>query len=597
HYSLDLEFENDEIISGATVQRDGRRTLDDLLGWLDQNHEKRFFIWAHFFDPHLPYTPPEPYSTLYALDPYSGEVAYTDALVGELVDKLDALGHESDTIVAIVGDHGESRGDHDEKYHGLFIYDSTLQVPFLLRAPGIPHGKIEDQVRIIDIMPTLLDLLHMESPSFKQGEGLVKGQSLTPLLYGAEKSLNLLAYSESHYPKLHYGWSNLLSLRSGRYKYIQAPRPELYDLSSDPRELQNLIDTRPEIAARMRQNLEELGRCAGRAALNESEPAKGDVQTAEALRALGYTGSVSPGTQKEGETLADPKDKIDLLNRLEQAERLIASGEPSRAIPLIEQVVKEEPQMTDARISLGVALIKINDFPSAAHVFEQILEYDGANFIALMNLGMCRQRLGQETAAQELFTQAIAVEPTHQKAVDTLVDSYLRSGRMKEAVSACERFLELKPESIPIRVRLARSLFNMGRTRDAKKTVEKGLEMNSAGADLNYLMGKIWEDRGKYEEAAEAYGAELRHHKNNADAYQSLASVLERSKAWDKIIPLLEEGTAEHPEHFPCHLLLARAYFNTGNDHEKAVATARRALELNPSSQEARSLLEALQEK
>lgn len=591
HYSVDLDFEKGEIISGSTVQRDGREMLDDLYAWLDDNHEAPFFVWAHFFDPHMPYEPPEPFASKYPMNPYAGEVAYTDALVGELMDKLDALGHASDTVVAIVGDHGESLGDHGEKYHGLFIYDTTIRVPFIMKGPRITPARIEDPVRMIDIMPTLLDLVGIQG-DFKPEDKLLKGQSLTPLLFGEKKSLDLLGYSESHYPSLHYGWSNLISLRAGSYKYIQAPKPELYDLATDPDEKKNLIDEQPEIASKMLKNLEELGRLAGKSKMSRVEAGS---DTAEALRALGYTGTVAPGGDET--SMPDPKDKVHLLNRLEQGERLIASGQPLRAVPIIEEVIREAPRMLDAHISLGIAQITASNHDVAAGIFERVLEMDPKNFIALMNLAICKKQLGRTNDAQRIYEKAMDLEPSNQGPADALVDLHLSAGKVKKAIKACRRFIEANPENVSMRLTLASCSFHLGNTRDAMQAVEDGLKVDDRGKGLNLMKAKILEEWQRFDEAEQAYKTELTHHEKNADALEGLGRLLEQQKKWEELVAVYPKALKAHPDNFACHLRLARAYLELGISSDESIAAAARAVELDTSSQEAWNMLNTLQER
>src|SRR6185369_8621879 len=184
-------------LPGVFAERRAARVTERALEWLKENRQKRFFLWAHYFDPHAPYDPPEPYKQTYTGDPYSGEIAYTDEQVGRLLAGLEQLGLASRTLVAVVGDHGESLGEHGEMTHGVFLYDSTLHVPFILAGPGVPAGKIiQDQVRSIDVMPTLLASLNL-TPGQQ-----VQGDNLWPLIQKGTRVRSDYSYSETLYPRI-----------------------------------------------------------------------------------------------------------------------------------------------------------------------------------------------------------------------------------------------------------------------------------------------------------------------------------------------------------------------------------------------------------
>jgi arylsulfatase A-like enzyme/tetratricopeptide (TPR) repeat protein len=592
-YGDQFDFDRNEMISAATVQRRGNETLAEAYTWLEENHGNPFFLWIHLFDPHVPYDPPEPYRTHYAKDPYAGEVAYTDQLVGELLDKVKLLGLMENTVLVFVGDHGEGRGDHQESYHGLFIYDSTIRVPLIIRAPGIPPGQVDAQVRLIDVMPTLLDLAGLEVHPVTDG-GLLKGESLKPLMTGQSTDMKLLAYSETHYPTTHYGWSDLKSLRTQEYKFIEAPEPELYNMAADPGEASNLSTELPEVVDRMRQTMQEMVKRAGTPRVSRKGDDEVDSRTAEAMRQLGYTGSVAPAALKDGE-LPDPKEKVDVLLRLEAAQRLIAMGQSRKAVPLLRSVVKQEPQMNDARITLGVALYKAKEYELAANVFKKSIELAPETFAAWVNMGLCLRELKRDAEAQKTLEHALELDPGNLEVMDHLIDSYFASARFKKTEEISRLYLESKPDATRVRVALAMSLFNQGKSNEAREEVEKGLEVDGEGENLHYVMGKVWESRSSWVKAAEAYEQELRFHQRNINVFQSLAAAYERLGRWNKVVNTLESAVAHNPDNFNLHFMLARAYAETGVPSERALEVAKRAVELNSSSRKAWDLLERLQ--
>ena len=244
-YFDDFNFREFERISLDSVQRPGDEVLDAALAWMADVKDERFFSWIHLYDPHWPYEAPEPWASRVSGYPdaaYDAEVLFTDSLVGRLLDWLDENALAEDTLLVLIGDHGESLGRHREGAHGFFIYDAAMQVPFLLRAPYRQIGRglrVPAQVRGIDLMPTVLDLVGVPIP------GVVQGASLTPLADGSQADLGLWAYSESLYPRNHYGWSPLHSLRNGLLHFISAPRPNSSRYSTIPARRRISLPTGP----------------------------------------------------------------------------------------------------------------------------------------------------------------------------------------------------------------------------------------------------------------------------------------------------------------------------------------------------------------
>ena len=265
----------------------------------------------HFYDAHSPARPPAEFASPNGQSAYVGAIGFIDFQLSRVINFLDEGGLLDNTVVVVVGDHGESLGEHGEASHGLFIYESVMRVPMIIRAPfaNMQGRRVSDTVRIVDVMPTVLDLLGQTSAAATDGKTLV------PLMSGAVRELGLEAYSESRYGFDRFGWSPLAALRHGRFKLILAPRPELYDLASDPHEITNLYRQRSDLATALTRRLQEIEQRAGtqRAA---DLPAM-DSDTRARLAALGYVNaSVSPSPVDAAERLADPKDRIEIYRQL-----------------------------------------------------------------------------------------------------------------------------------------------------------------------------------------------------------------------------------------------------------------------------------------
>ncbi|MGH9315456.1 MAG: sulfatase family protein [Vicinamibacterales bacterium] len=293
--------------TGRGLQRPADHVVDQAIAWLEGRRDAPFFLWVHLYDPHAPYDPPEPFRTAYGDDPYAGEIAFADAQLGRLLDVLDRRRLLDRTAVIVAGDHGESLNEHGERGHGIFLYQNVIRVPLIVRVAGVPARRVPEVTRLVDVMPTVLELAGAP-PAASDGVSLVAAMT------GAAGSLDLEAYSESLYPT-RFGWSPLRSLRDGRFKLIEAPRPELYDLEIDPAERHNLYAERSAIAALMSRRLSALTRqyVSRHDARDSVGPAP---ETIERLAALGYVGAPRTPLNEVGRPLPDPKDHIGEYNHL-----------------------------------------------------------------------------------------------------------------------------------------------------------------------------------------------------------------------------------------------------------------------------------------
>jgi choline-sulfatase len=303
------------------LRRPADEVVDYALAWLDTASRSRFFGWLHFYDAHMPYDRPEGGAN--QADGYQGAIAFMDSQVGRVLGFLEARHLLERTLVVIVGDHGESLGEHGERTHGLFVYEGVTRVPLIIRAPlsRMRERRVPGVVRSVDMMPTVLDLLGIPIPPS------VAGTTLLARMTGATHEAELETYSETMYPRYHFGWSELRAVRAGGFKLIAAPRPELYDLHTDPAEEHNLYQSRPAVAAALvaRLRARESGDT-GRVPRNEAI----DPDAAARLAALGYVAGSDEGREPRA-LLADPKDKIDLYQLITGDRDRDVSAAPDRS--------------------------------------------------------------------------------------------------------------------------------------------------------------------------------------------------------------------------------------------------------------------------
>src|SRR5436190_1674443 len=319
--------------------------------WMNAHPAGPHFTWVHLYDPHDPYEPPPPYSRSYKDRLYDGEIAYTDNVLQGLLRYLKNRGWYENAIIVVVGDHGEGLGEHDENTHGIFLYDSTIHVPLIVKLPHEEYsGQVVDvQVRTTDIVPTILDSLGIATPGNLDGESL-------KALYAGKPQTERVVFGETDYP-LRFGWAPLRSVRVHGAKFIEAPRPEVYDLRADPSESQNKYAPWDEAVQKMRAMLAEIRAKVPPATTAATVPAG----TIDELKALGYLGQADVGsstTVPEPSLLPDPKDKIQQANLLHYAMMAADDERPAGARASLEKVLVEDPQSPTALRQLGEVELK-----------------------------------------------------------------------------------------------------------------------------------------------------------------------------------------------------------------------------------------------
>jgi len=438
------------------LERPGDRVIADALRWIEKPSRRRFFVWIHLFDPHTPYAAPEPYRTQYASAPYDGEIAFVDSVIGQLTRELTAKGLYDKTLIVFTSDHGEGLGDHGEDTHGLFLYDSTVHVPLIVKFPGSRwKGRVVgDQVRGIDVAPTILDVLGVAQPAQMQGESLRKRAA------GERNGAVPVAFSETYYPYYHFGWSPLISIRTGQYKYIRAPKPELYDLSADPSERNNVASANEAAASQLRAQL--TTGYVDPSPSGQPERDTVDAATLAKLKSLGYIGSGSPRGGSPPDRLADPKDKIRVYTMLERALRNGERGRLRESNAQLRQVIREDATIVDAHLNLGVNLAQLGDISGAADSFRNALSLDPRNVIATYNLALAYARFGNLEEAIEGFTRTLDLDPLQVQARVDLGRAYELKGRADSAIEAFKRAITDDPNSAQAHYYLGRALQRKG---------------------------------------------------------------------------------------------------------------------------------------
>jgi arylsulfatase A-like enzyme/Tfp pilus assembly protein PilF len=564
-------------ISLGDVARRGNEVVDNAMPWLEEHAGGRFFAWLHFYDPHSPYDPPEPFKSRFKDRPYAGEIAYVDDQIGRLLRWLDTRGLADRTVVVAIGDHGESLTEHGEGTHGLFIYDSTMRVPFIVRAPydRMRGRRVASVVRSEDVMPTVLDLVGVRTPD------AVQGRTLAPLMTGAETDLNLDAYSESLYARNHYGWSELKSLRSGRFKYIDATRPELYDLERDPEEERNLFEERRALADRMAAELARL-------AAEESDgggPSAVDPETRERLAALGYIGTFTHAPRKAGEKLPDPKDKIDIFNLMTSAHETSGKSDAESAIARLNKVLAQDPNILDAWVMLGNEYFRQRDYPNALKQYKRALELNPDYDLATINLANTYRALGDDRAAIVGYERYLERDPKNAWVRYQLGELLVDRGELDKAETAFRQALSDDTRVAAARNALGVVAFKRGDLANAEGHVRAALAQKPDVKLAHYNLALIAEQRREWRTAMEEYQKEIDTQPNSYKAafnlgklYEQMGNRTGQESAFKKAIEL-------NPRFAEGHLYLAKLYLDENREFDQAIALARRGIELNPMSE------------
>jgi choline-sulfatase len=483
---------------GLLLERRASVVTDHAIAWLKSNGNKRFFLWCHYYDPHEPYDPPEPYPHLYAHDLYSGEIAYADSQLGRLFDDLKDQHLLDRTLIVVTADHGESLGEHGEETHGVFLYDATLHVPLIIAGPGIPAGKVvAQQVRSIDIMPTILAFLNL-SPG-KESQGV----DLLPSVQKGQPLPTDTAYLETLYPRTDLGWSELRAVRTNRWKFVLAPRPELYNLEADPRELDNVEAREPVIASRLDARLWSIiGRNERHEKLVSSPVNK---QTREDLASLGYVSGGTARVIQLGSKAPDPKDEVGVLKILGEVNRLMERGQFARAAQLMEEGLRQDPANPLGLTYLASSFENLGDFPRAIQVYEKALRMHVVTDQILSRLGKDYLRTHQLEKAVQAMRRASELNPADFDNLNNLGGADLQLGRLQDARKAFEAITAQTEHYAPAFNGLGLVAISQGDSITALRNFRKAVEADPTEMEPLLNLGMLYQKAGEKQQALRCF--------------------------------------------------------------------------------------------
>ncbi|MBN2372423.1 tetratricopeptide repeat protein [bacterium] len=614
------------------------------LHWLQKNKDNRFFLWLHYYDPHSPYFPPVSFAFDYKDCLYDGEIAYVDYCLGELFDQIEQMGLKDKTVIVFTADHGEGLGEHNELTHAIFIYDSTLRVPLIIKAPALPErGKaVPSMVSTMDIMPTVLEILDLKSVT-----GLA-GKSLMPLINGGKSGeIHTKLLCESLCPELNFGWSRLEGIRTPEWKYISAPVSELYRFDTDQGERKNILQQGGDDHAKWKTALENI-KGEYPPAFESLQASKMDPVTEQRLKSLGYIWTQAKADIEGGEAVPDPKDKIHIMNYLDDGMGYLIIGQYDRAIEEFQKIINDDPDNMAAYFHLGWAYEEKGDIGQAEVFFKKVIEIDPGhsdvyNHLGLIqylrgewdqaltafktsldlfeyaevyyNISLVYQKKGMNGDAVKAIKKAIELDPDYAEAWNQLGNLYMESGDIQGAAEQFEKAIDLDPEHVTAHNNLGLIYSRMGQTEDAIKEFHEAARLDPNSAEAHNNLGSLYLGKGLYEQARSELekALEIRPDYKKAminsgmlylrlndllkaeglfkkviemdssftEAYVQLGYLYMTRKEFDKALSSFQEMMRSHPDDPKSHYYLGKAYQALGQTN-KAIESWRRAIELEP---------------
>ena len=493
----------------GSLQRSGAETAAIARRWIEQNRNEPFLFMMHLFEPHVPYAPPAPFAGRYPLA-YDGEIAATDQIVGELLDALRTSGIYEKAIVVIVSDHGEGLMDHGEQEHGIFLYREAIQVPLILKLPGNRDGgkSIPEPVGLTDLFPTIAKLV---------GAAVPPGLAGSPLLETPAKPRTI--FSETIYPRLHLGWSELRSLVGGGHHFIEAPRAELYDLKTDPREATNILADNRRVAASMREAMRPL-------TVPIAAPQNIDPEEAQKLAALGYLSSSTPAA---GGPLPDPKDRIGEIALMREGAQLTQARRFGEAIAKLKSVLAANPRLSDAWSLLARCYEEAEDYENAVAAYRKVIELSPTSSgDTALTLGSVLLKMNRLDEAESHAQLGMHTNPASARLL--LGRVALARKDMQKAEQAAKAAMDDELYRIPAAVLLAQALNGQNKPAEALALTEKTAgEIAARGYEpanmLDFARGDALARLNRLDEAAQAFQQEIRHFPHGRQAYANLTVV------------------------------------------------------------------------
>jgi arylsulfatase A-like enzyme/Tfp pilus assembly protein PilF len=575
-YQDNFDMTKYKVISLGKIQKRADEVFAEAKNWISQNRKNKFFTWIHLYDPHTPYSPPSPYKERFIDKPYRGEVEYTDYQLGLFIDFLKQENLFDNTLIIITADHGESLGQYHEKTHGFFIYQPTVWVPLIIKAPIVfPRKRIKVLVESVDIVPTILESLEIDKNKN------IQGKSLLPLLFGeGDKRRYNIAYTETYYPRFHYGWSELKAIYYGTYKYILSPKEELYELDGKNSEGKNILLYKSKIRKRMKRRLLKFVKEKSKNSLSVIENRSLSREEIKKLAALGYISTVVDTKNKK--KLADPKDKIHVYNNLLKIKKLMGEGKNDEAIILIKEIISKEPVITDAYMILGNLYYRKKNYKAAMNSFYNVLKRKPDYNFAMINIVNCLIGLRDLKTAVITVKKFLKQFPEDYALYSVLGKIYLMQTDYDKALENFLKVLEINSQNGETMNKIGEIYIIKGKFDKAEKYLKEARKIIPTLKGVYYNLAQIEEKRKALEKAIEYYKIEIKNNPNNYKACYNLAEDLREIGEFDKAIKYYERSMEINPEFNIPYFMIAKYLFNKKEKIKKAIALCEKGVKIKP---------------
>lgn len=582
-YSDEFDLTKFKKVSLGIVQKRADEVLNNAMQWLNdfkskkgRSEKKRFFTWIHLYDPHTPYDPPSPYKEKYPRDPYRGEVEYMDAQLGRFFQFLKDKELYDNSLIIMAADHGESLGQHGERTHGFFIYQSTVWVPMIIRAPfRFPVNRVSQLVELIDIAPTILEAANLSIPASYQG------RSVLGLMLGEKEREKKVAYTETYYPRLHYGWSELKALYyDNHWKYILAPKEELYDLINDANEEENLVLKKSYQARQVKNQILKFIREQSLDARKPGEAKRLDKDDLQRLAALGYLTTVVDTSGKQN--LPDPKGKVHVFNRLSQAKEMMSRKNYEKAVEILKGVIREDPHIVDGILQLGNAYSKLRQWKEALEQYYRALELKPDYNTAMINVLNCLIGLGDLDKGIEESKRFLKTFPSDHSLYNELATFYILKTQYDLALETLNKSLEVEKINPSAMNKIAGIHLERKQFSQAEKYLNDAYAINSRLKKIHYHMAQVEEAKGNTGKAIELYKKELDYYPGDFKAAYNLAEDLRKGGEYSEAIPYYNMSIKSNPGFNIPYFMIAKYYFDGKEKLDEVEQLCKKGIALQP---------------
>jgi arylsulfatase A-like enzyme/Tfp pilus assembly protein PilF len=537
---------NSDSSDPGDIKRKGEAVAADAEAWIGTHSDRPFFLFLHLYDLHTPYNLSAGEEAKYGKG-YQGELGYIDHVIGGFWDYLAAHDLVNHSLIVFTSDHGEGLGDHGETTHGFFIYQSTLHVPLIIHWPvgKAPMAeRVDTPVSLLDLSPTILDAVRLPVPQAMQGASMLSAG-------GRGRDM----FSESLYPQRHFGSSALAALRSGHYKYIEAPRPEFYDLARDPGELTNLYPSKVSVASAYRERLKQL-----RAVYKPRTKAGSNALSPEAierLHALGYlTGTNSPPTAAS--SAVDPKDRIADYEEYGRAIYLASAGHLEESNSALKAILTKDPDLPDVRLTLGLNEQRMGKDAEALDQFRAVLAAEPTSALAHLDAGLSYYNLHQYDPAGKELNAALAISPGYAKAEIWLAKTLAQKGEFDQAAAQFNQVLRENSDSFDAHDGLGTLAAMRGDWNESEKQLKAALSIEPGAAETHNTLGNVYLRKGEMALARGEFEEAVRLKPNYAAAHYDLGMTLVALKEIDGARSEFQKALSADPNYLPAREALAR---------------------------------------